>query len=331
MSTPVLEEEEVRALLGAAGLNESTSALLATFPPLPQPENVDAFEFGERREEGPEQYPMFGSLHERLAEILFESWGAVFHREIPVFFKETVEKSYIELLDSDEPRIYFTLESEDHGAMLMVLDMALVVSYIDALLGGNGEIAPEEGATLTHVELRLAERIAQSACTMLTRLWEPIRDITFQLRRIDLDSINLALTAEDVRCFSVTNVIVLGEEVRGDISLHYPLPFLEPMLMDMRKQAREQTSDPDDEWSIELREAIDQTPMELRLELGRCQLHIGDFMRMKPGDYLPLALSPQDPVRVWIEQVPMFQARPGQRQGVLAAEILARIEPGGNI
>ena len=227
MSKPILDAEEVQALLSAVAPEEQTNALLATFPPLLQPAKVDVFKFGENQSAGLDQYPMFSNMHERLSEVLTERWGSIFHREIPVFFKELVEKSYIDLLDSDEPRVYFTLESPGHGTMLFVLDMALVVSYIDAILGGSGEIVPEEGSVLTLVELRIAERIAESACTLLSNLWKPIRKMEFKLRRIDLDPMSLAMTAEDVPCFSTTNVIVVGEEARGDFSLHYPLPFLE--------------------------------------------------------------------------------------------------------
>jgi len=331
MSKPVLEVEEVQALLSAIAPEETTSALLAMFPPLSQPAHVDAFKFGEGSTAGPEQYPMFSNLHERMTEVILERWGAVFHREIPVFFKEITENSYIELLDSDEPRIYFTLESPGYGTMLAVLDMALVVSYIDALLGGNGELSPEEGATLTNVELRLAERIAESTCAMLSDRWKPFRKLQFKLRRIDMDPMNLAMTADDVPCFSVTNVIVLGEEIRGDFSLHYPLPFLEPMLMDMRKQVREQIGSFDEQWGKDLHDAINQTPIELRLELGRCHLQVRDFLHMKSGDLLPLVLSEQESAKLWAEQIPLFLASPGQRQGMLAAEILEVINVGGTI
>jgi len=330
MKKPLLDAEEVQALLNTVAPEEETNALLATFPPLQQPENVDTFEFGENHSVGPDQYPMFGNLHNRLTELVIERWGSIFHREVPVFFKEIVEKSYIELLDSDDPHIYFTLESPGRGNMLMVLDMALVVSYIDAILGGSGEIVPEEGAVLTPVELHLAERIAESTSAILSSLWKPVQDMKFQLRRIDTDPMNLAMTAEDVPCFSVTNVIVLGENVRGDFSLHYPLPFLEPMLMAMRTHEREQKLSFDEQWEKDLRNAIDQTPIELRLEIGRCHLQVRSFLHMKSGDLLPMTLSEHDPATLWADQYPLFLASPGQQQGMLAAEILEAIHIGGN-
>jgi len=331
MSKPVLDAEEVQALLSAVAPEEQTSAILATFSPLVQPENVETFALGENKTAGLDQYPMFSNMHERLAEVLTERWSSVFHRDVPVFFKDLVEKSYIDILDSDEPRVYFTLESHGHGTMLLVLDMALVVSYIDAILGGSGEVVPDEGATLTLVEVRLAERIAESVCTLLHKLWKPIRSMEFKLRRIDMDPMSLAMTAEDVPCFSTTNVIVVGEETRGDFSLHYPLPFLEPMLMTMRKQARDKSGSFDEEWGKELKESIDQAPLELRLELGRCRLQVRNFLHMKPGDLLPLTLSEQEPAKLWVENIPLFTASPGQQEGMLAAEILESIHIGGNV
>jgi len=330
MNKPILDAEEVQALLTAVAPEEHTTALLATLPPLAQPEKVDDFTFGENQSVGPDQYPMFSNMHDRLPEVLTERWGSIFHRDVPVFFKELVEKSYIDLLDSDDPRVYFTLECAGLGTMLLVLDMALVVSYIDAILGGTGEITPDETSVLTPLEMRLAERIAESTGVLLSKLWEPIRSMKFKLRRIDMDPMSLALTAEDVPCFSMTNVIVLGEEARGDFSLHYPIPFLEPMLMDMRKQVREQTGTYDEQWVKDLRNAIEQTPLELRLELARCRLRVRDFLHMKPGDFLPLSLSEQEPAKVWVEGFPLFLANPGQQQGMLAAEITEDIFNGGN-
>jgi len=329
MNKPILEAEEVHALLSAVAPEEQEKALFATLPPIPQPKKVDVFEFSETQGIGVDQHPMFSHLHNRTVEIFSEWWGSVFHREVTVFFKELVDKSYIEALDSDEPRAYFTLECTGHGTILVVLDMALVVSYIDAMLGGTGEVVPEEGKTLTLVELRLAERIAESASNILAKLWKPLRSMDFNLRRIDTDPTSLAMTADDVSCFSVSHVIVLGEEVRGDITLHYPLPFLEPMLMSMRVQAREQSASTDTNWNRTLLSAVDHFPLTLRLELGRCHLLVRDFLQLKPDDLLPMILPEDETSTVWVEKHQMFYALPGQQQGMLAAEILDPINIGG--
>jgi flagellar motor switch protein FliM len=326
MSEPVLNEGEIQALLGAIAPEEEANALLASFPQMPQPDNVDAFEFREEEKSSLNDYPRFAQMHDRFTEVLMANWKINFTQSISVFFKETVESSYFEVLDSDEPRIYFTLESPGAGSVLLILDKALVVSYIDALLSGGGEVIPDEEAALTPLELKLAERIATSTAAMLADLWQPIINLDFQLKQVDMDPMNLLMTAEDELCFSVTNVIVLGEEVRGDITLCYPFSFLEPMLITMRSQAREPTESIDEEWSSQLKSSIQHSPIELRLELERCNIRVQDFLDFKIGDFLPITIPERDPAKLWIDKYQSYLAMPGQQDGMLAAEILDTIK-----
>jgi len=329
MSEPVLNPEEVSALLQTVAPQETASALLATLPPLAQPQQVDDFKFGENQIAGPENYPMFSSLHEQtLAQLIIDRWQHDFRRDIPAFFKELKEQSYLDILDSDEERLYFTLEVPGLGSMLAVLDTNLALSYVDAMLGGSGDVSDREDMTLTMVEIKLAERVAESIGNILTRLWKPVREIHFTLARLDADPMALALTAEDVTCFSAAQIIVLGEDVRGELSVHYPLPFLEPMLEAMRNKDKPATQIVDRQWVTALKTAVDQVPLQVILEMGRCHTHVQNFMYMQPGDMLPLTVAEDDPATIWIEGLPAFHARPGAQHGMLAAEILNPINTG---
>lgn len=321
MSEPVLEAEEIAALMQAVVPEEKAVALFASLPPIEQPEKVDAFEFSGNADIGPESFPMFGNLHERMAEMVTERWSHALHREVPVFFKELVKRSYLDILDTDTPRVYFTVDSPGLDSMLIVLDMPLVIAYIDASLGGDG-MADTERSSLTSVETRLAARIIDMVEITLSRLWQPVRSLQLKLRRIDTDPMSLALTAEDVTCFSVTHIIVLNEEMRGEFALHYPLPFLEPMLETMRMQDRVKSQTVDQEWEQALQASIDGVPLNLRLEMERCHMLVRDFLHLKLGDFLPLKVPEDEPITVWAESQPMFLAHPGQHQGMLAAEII---------
>jgi len=321
MSEPILEAEEIAALMQAVVPEEKAVALFASLPPIEQPEKVDAFEFNGNADIGPESFPMFGNLHERTAEMVTERWSHALHREVPVFFKDLVKRSYLDILDTDTSRVYFTVDSPGLDSMLIVLDMPLVIAYIDAALGGDG-MADTERTSLTSVETRLAARIIDMVEITLGRLWQPVRSLQLKLRRIDTDPMSLALTAEDVTCFSVTHIIVLDEELRGEFALHYPLPFLEPMLEIMRMQDRVKSQTVDQEWEQALQASIDGVPLNLRLEMERCRMLVRDFLHLKLGDFLPLKMPEDEPITVWAESQPMFLAQPGQHQGMLAAEII---------
>jgi flagellar motor switch protein FliM len=326
---PILEAEEIAALMKAVVPEEKAVALFAALPPVEQPKKIDSFEFNGNADVGPESFPMFSNMHERVAEMVTERWTHTLHRDIPVFFKDLLKRSYLDILDTDTPRVYFTVDSPGLDSMLIVLDMPLVIAYIDAVLGGDG-IPDSERITLTAVETRLAGRIVDMFELILSRLWQPVRSLKLQLRRIDIDPMSLALTAEDTTCFSVTHIIVLDEEVRGEFSLHYPLPFLEPMLEMMRMHDRVKTQTVDQEWEMALQASIDDVPLTLRLELERCRMQVGDFLRLQPGDFLPLKIPEGEPLTLWAASLPMFLAQPGQHQGMLAAEIIGSINGGAS-
>ncbi len=327
MKQATLNEEEMQALLEAMTPEEKASAMLASFPAMPQPEDIDDFSFREKQETNLSDYPRFTQMHDRFTEILATHWKATFSRNIPVFFKEGSEGSYFEALDSDESQVYFTIESPGLGYMTVAFGKALVLSYIDRMLSGSGIVIPDEDTQLTRLELKLAERIAATICDMLAELWAPVLPLDFKLYQIDLDLMNMLMTIEDETCFSITNVTVLGEEVRGEISLIYPFSFLEPMLINLRSSVREQVDSVDEEWCRHLKHALMKAPVELRLEVGRCQVRVHDFLHLKAGDFLPLKLPEDEPATIWIDEYPSYRARAGQQHGMLAAEILNPIKP----
>ena len=118
MSDPILEAEEIAALMQAVVPEEKAIALFASLPPVEQPKKVDSFEFNGNADVGPETFPMFGNMHERVAEMVTERWSHTLRRDVPVFFKDLLKRSYLDILDTDTPRVYFTVDSPGLDSML---------------------------------------------------------------------------------------------------------------------------------------------------------------------------------------------------------------------
>ena len=76
MNEPVLNKGEIQALLGAMAPEEEASALLASLPQMPQPDNIDAFEFLEEEKSGLSDYPRFSQMHDRFTEAVMSNWKA---------------------------------------------------------------------------------------------------------------------------------------------------------------------------------------------------------------------------------------------------------------
>ena len=327
---PILEPEEIEALVASVAPGETVEALFATLPPLKQPKNVEDFTFDSGGVDGPGRYPLFVNLQERMAEALKEQWSDTFSRDVTVSFKSMDQVPYSDVIDTQEPQVFFAYSVEGYGRMMLSFDLTLIVAHVDAMLGGNGEVYGEEILTLSPVEKRLSERIAQSLEMHLEGAWKPVTVLDFVLFKIDTDPQFLAVASSYDACFSMQFEIELDENVKGIFGLHYPRTFLEPMLDNLRSTINDEPVSVDHDWQQRLQESLNDVPLTMRLEMGQCKMNVGQFLNLSPGDYLPLKVAESEPSILWIDKMPMFQAKAGSQDGILAAELIQKIHGGAS-
>ncbi len=321
---PVLEPEEVAALMQQVAPHESAEALFASLPPLPQPEHVEPFRFGAQGPEGPDRFPLFGSVQDRFSEILNERWQERFQMECDIALDEATVTRYGDITNAEHPALYLVYENSGLGLMLVRVTIPLAVAYVDALLGGQGE-APPDAETLSPVEDRLCRKqLSTDIEHMMEDAWQPVFPMDFVLKRMDTDPQFLGVATPEAACFSAVHRIKIGE-LEGEIGLHFPRAFLDPILERLRDDGASDPGNDDPEWSHALLRALAPTPVTLRLELGRIPMNVRRFLSLKPGDHLPLNRRENDPLEIWIDELPAFRAVAGQKDGWLAAEIIEPI------
>ncbi len=327
---PVLDPEEIDALMASMAPDEQAEAMFATLPPLPQPESVEVYDFSSGDDHnGPGRYPLFVNVQERLVEALNEHWSDLFKREITTSTHEMSQKKYLEIITETTPRVYFAYAVEGHGRMMVTFDTHLIVAYVDAMLGGTGEAYGESYESLSPVEQRLSERIAKSLEKLLEEAWGPVHGMDFELFKLDTDPQFLSVAGSGDSCFSMDFEIKLDEALKGIFSLHYPRPFLEPILDNLRSTVSDDAIAVDEEWEADMRRAMESVPLPLRVVLGRCSMDIAHFLKLSPGDLLPLSKGEQEPAVLWAGSMPMFDVRAGSQEGRLAIEIMNEIDQGG--
>ncbi len=326
---PVLAPEEIDALMQAVVPGEEADALFATLPAIPQPEHVEPFDFDASHLSGPERYPLFMTLQHRMKESLKELWVETFQRDITVDSERIVQRVYEDILEDDQkvPQVYFIYEVHGFGRMVVACDLALIVAYIDAMLGGQGEIFDKDTDVLSPVETQLAMRIGSALEKLLSHMWEPVCSMSYHLQKIEVEAQFLGIASMADMCFSVGFGMGLSEAFKGHVHLHYPRSFLEPVLDSLRTAAAEEAGVQDPAWSEALEKSLIHVPMTMRLEFGRCQLNIQQFLGLRAGDFLPLQKNKQDPATLWVSDSPMFEAMPGSQEGQLAAELLDPVTP----
>lgn len=330
---PVLEPEEIDALMASMAPDEQAEAMFASLPPLTQPESVEAYDFTRDDDNSPEKYPLFVNVQERLIEALGEQWGDIFQREVTTSSQGMSEKKYLEIISNESPRVYFAYTVEGHGRMMVTFETSLIVAYVDAMLGGAGESYGEVSGPLSPIEQRLAKRISSSLEAMLENAWKPIHVMNFELFKIDTDPQFLTVAGSGDSCFSMDFEISLDkgseEDVKGIFSLHYPRSFLEPILEDLSLTVSDEVVAVDEVWEAEMGKAMESIPLSLHVLFGECTLDIAQFLKLSPGDMLPLNKGEQELAVLSTDTMPMFDVMVGSQDGKLAFEIMNKINHGG--
>jgi len=327
---PVLDPEEIAALMEKIAPDEEAQAFFATLPPLPQPQQVDSFTYESEGPEGPERYPLYAVIQQHLAEHLHEHCNEMFHRQVGLDIEDMTQEDYGELITCEDSRVYLVFECDNFGLMLIIVDTPLIVAYVDAMLGGTGE--KHEGMDeLSPVEERLAARLAATLKNMLEASWKPIQPVRFKLVKVETDVEFLGVAASKDSCFKTTLNIKFCKEINGHMHICYPRSFLEPILSKLRANAQETPATMDEAWTAELHACLQEAPVELRLELGSTPMKVRDFLALKAGDQLPIFKRETDTVTLWVESEPMFQVMAGQHDSALAAEIVEVKNHGGKL
>lgn len=328
MNKPILEPEEVAALMAHMEPEERAGALFASLPPIPQPEQVEPYRFQAGDRDTPERYPMLENLHSRLVEKLDEAWDELFKRDITIEMQGLSTQVYRDIIAESVSRVYFVFAAPEYGKILVTFDTPIIVACVDALLGGDGDAAGN-AETLSPVELRLSERIARQVSDILVEVWKHIEPYHFTLLKLDTDPQFLAVTTSSEVCFTAQYTIKVGDQLQGSFHLHYPKPFLEPVLDRLRTTITDQPKDTDSVWSTMLQQALAGTTLPLHFQLDKLKLEIAQFLELQEGDELPLSKRRDDAGLLHTRGVPLFIARPGNQNGNLAAEIIETIHDGG--
>ena len=324
---PILAPEEIEALMQTLAPSEQAHAMLATLPPIEQPKEVGEFKFSEESDNGPERYPLFQNLQQRVTEALKEQWSEEFQREVGLVADGIKPRTYEDILkdDVEMPQVYFVYDVEGFGKMMVTYDLQLVVAYVDAKLGGQGESFNDDAEVLSPVEMRLSTRIAASLQKLLQGMWAPVMSMRYTLAKIDVDAQFLAVAPSSEICFSVQFQVQVSDKLQGNISMHYPRTFLEPILDNLRAAISEEPAAMDEEWERALHKSMEQVPLTVRLELGQCTLNIKQFLALRAGDFLPLSKNENEPSTLWVSSTPMYRAMPGSKDGMLAAELTVHL------
>ncbi len=209
------------------------------------------------------------------------------------------------------------------GTGLVVFDPKLVFTLVDNFFGGDGRFYTKiEGRDFTLTERRVIQMILTQTLKDFAEAWLPVA-------KLSIEFINHEMNPQFANIVSPTEVVVVNsfhvelEGGGGDIHLTVPYAMIEPLRELLQAGMQSDRQEMDERWPASLAAEVKEAKVELRAILAETELTLGDIMRLKPGDVIPIDLPRHVTARV--ENVPVFRAQYGVSRGSSALKILSRI------
>ena len=103
----------------------------------------------------------------------------------------------------------------------------------------------------------------------------------------------------------------------------YPLQTLKPIASQLRSRIQSDSGDSDVSWREKMERAILNVPLNITALLGEPVMSMGQLIRLKPGDVVPVQIN--NGIEVRIEDNAIFIAEIGEVSGQVAINLSRRI------
>lgn len=204
------------------------------------------------------------------------------------------------------------------GSSLICMEGGLVFTLVDCFFGGQGQSASNPGTrNFTPTERRIVERTLHRALESLTTAWETYYPLQPEFVREDTNT-HVTNEANPAEVMIVSRFKIKLELGEGELHIAIPYTSLEPARADLITTLDE-IDQTDNSWSMEFTDRVIDANVELQGIIGESEISLGELMKLKSGDFIPLGQGNQ--VTFYSEQIPLFEASVGASNGMISAQL----------
>jgi flagellar motor switch protein FliM len=213
------------------------------------------------------------------------------------------------------------------GNALVVFDPKLVFLMVDAYFGGPGDAPAERPADrgLTPAEVRFVQMVLRQAAVDLAQAWTPVAQVEVEIVKHESNPLFASVCAptDTVLVNRFTVDLPTGG---GHLDLVMPAAMIEP-LREVLTAGIVASAGAGEAWVPTLVSHLNDTTLELRGVLTEVPITLGELVRLKPGDVIPI--DPPGPVSLCAGECPLFVGRFGLSRGRNALKIAGAVRRPG--
>ena len=328
MSSNILSQAEIDALLGAIGTEQQEEEKAAPEQPKVPASRIKAYDFRHPDKFSKEHIRSLQLVHESFASQASSSLSAYLRTQVQMTLgavEQVMNEEYLPRLP-DHTVLYIVGMAPLPGRAILQVGLNICFAMVDRLLGGSGRplMRPRE---ITEVELSLLERVSEKMLSAMTDAWSSVLEIKPHVEEVVLSPqfMQEALPNDALALF--TFELKIGE-VSGQVTLALPFPLLEPIIHKLSTRlwfASVYRGAGAANEGANLTRLIERVTVPVHVELGATAVTIRELMALAKGDILFLDSSPGEELSVLVGGQPRFRGRPGLTGNKLGVEI-SRVE-----
>ncbi|MDR0735615.1 MAG: flagellar motor switch protein FliM [Zoogloeaceae bacterium] len=316
MAGDFLSQEEVDALLkGVTGEEDAPEETQADAG------GVRAYNLGTQERIVRGRMPTLELINERFARYFRIGMFNYMHRNTEISVGPIRVQKYSEFIRNlvIPTNLNLVAARPLRGTALFVFDPNLVFLVVDNMVGGDGRFHSRvEGREFTATEQRIIQGLLDVVFADYGRSWKPVFDIDFKYIRSEMNSqfANIATPSEIVISTSFT--LEFGGAT-ADMHICFPYSMIEPIRDLLYSTMQSDQVSSDRRWISMLRRQLKDAEVELVAQLGSGRITLGEILKLKVGDVIPLTIP--ETLSVTVDNIAVMECRYGQQNGQYALKV----------
>ena len=318
----VLSQSQIDALINAAKTGGGE-----TLNQQKEEKKYSKYDFRSPRKYTKERLKMLNGVFENYSRVLNTRINGLLHATCEVEVDTVDEQRYYEfanaLVDGEVVTVCNLIlnNEEEEIPVILVITPTIMVSMMDRMMGGNGDVEGDLPSDYTYTDLDLCiyQNLMQEYISILGGSWENYIHLDFKFGRVETNPTLVQLIPMDETVVMVS-IDVSFPNATGRIDICLPDAVLSKIFSEIARGTviqKRQQEDHSDEIYARLRES----ELEITAELGRTFLQLRDIYELNVGDVIDMNLKQDSSVQLRIGGHVWFDGLMGTHQKYLAVKI----------